>query len=361
MLVAKSPYRLAPSEMQELANQLKELQDKCFIQPSHSPWGAPVLFVKKKDVKGRTRSPPEDNLRVAREREDRGKVIAYASRQLKVHEKNYTTHDLELGVVVFAFKIWRHYLYGTKSVIYTDHRSLQHIFDQKELNMRQRQIDQVCSFPTYSRRLQDGKLARIYINEVAEVGKSQLICLEIVQEKIEKIIQIKERLKTARDRQKSYADNRPKPLKFNVGNQVLLKISPWKGVLSSIHDTFHMYPKKFLEDANLHVPLEEIKINDILHFIEEPIEIMDREVKKLKPVSNKKGVSTNGKNKQVEVSRQEVSNSNLFDALNSIRNDDDLDRIDKLERQILDGKIMFEDDDGNPVVPTCIVDSESGV
>ncbi|GKF15196.1 putative reverse transcriptase domain-containing protein [Tanacetum coccineum] len=68
----------------------------------------------------------------------RGKVIAYASRQLKTHEKNYTTHDLELGAVVFALKTWRHYLYGTKSVIYTDHKSFQHIFDQKELNMRQR-------------------------------------------------------------------------------------------------------------------------------------------------------------------------------------------------------------------------------
>ncbi|GKC32604.1 putative reverse transcriptase domain-containing protein [Tanacetum coccineum] len=68
----------------------------------------------------------------------RGKVIAYASRQLKIHEKNYTTHDLELGAVVFALKTWRHYLYGTKSVIYTDHKSLQHIFNQKELNMRQR-------------------------------------------------------------------------------------------------------------------------------------------------------------------------------------------------------------------------------
>ncbi|GKE52685.1 putative reverse transcriptase domain-containing protein, partial [Tanacetum coccineum] len=68
----------------------------------------------------------------------KGKVIAYASRQLKIHGKNYTTHDLELGAVVFALKIWRHYLYGIKSVIYTDHKSLQHIFSQKELNMRQR-------------------------------------------------------------------------------------------------------------------------------------------------------------------------------------------------------------------------------
>ncbi|GKD80879.1 putative reverse transcriptase domain-containing protein [Tanacetum coccineum] len=67
------------------------------------------------------------------------KVIAYASRQLKVHEKNYTTHDLELGAVVFALKMWRHYLYGTKCVVFTDHKSLQHILNQKELNMRQRQ------------------------------------------------------------------------------------------------------------------------------------------------------------------------------------------------------------------------------
>ncbi|GKB16620.1 putative reverse transcriptase domain-containing protein [Tanacetum coccineum] len=65
-------------------------------------------------------------------------VIAYASRQLKIHEKNYTTHDLELGAVVFALKIWRHYLYGAKCTVFTDHKSLQHILNQKELNMRQR-------------------------------------------------------------------------------------------------------------------------------------------------------------------------------------------------------------------------------
>ncbi|GJU23536.1 putative reverse transcriptase domain-containing protein [Tanacetum coccineum] len=68
----------------------------------------------------------------------REKVIAYASQQLKIHEKNYTTHDLELRSVVFALKIWRHYLYGTKCTVFTDHKSLQHILDQKELNMRQR-------------------------------------------------------------------------------------------------------------------------------------------------------------------------------------------------------------------------------
>ncbi|GKE21251.1 putative reverse transcriptase domain-containing protein [Tanacetum coccineum] len=68
----------------------------------------------------------------------RDKVIAYASRQLKIHEKNYTTHDLELGATVFSLKLWRHYLYGTKCMVFTDHKSLQHILNQKELNMRQR-------------------------------------------------------------------------------------------------------------------------------------------------------------------------------------------------------------------------------
>ncbi|KAJ9543867.1 hypothetical protein OSB04_023574 [Centaurea solstitialis] len=68
----------------------------------------------------------------------RGKVIAYASRQLKEQEKRYPTHDLELATVVFALKIWRHYLYGVKCQIFTDHKSLKYLFEQKELNMRQR-------------------------------------------------------------------------------------------------------------------------------------------------------------------------------------------------------------------------------
>ncbi|GKC20958.1 putative reverse transcriptase domain-containing protein, partial [Tanacetum coccineum] len=243
-LVAKSPYRLAPSEMEELSGQLKELQDKCFIRPSSSPWGAPVLFVKKKDgsfrmcidyrelnkltVKNRYPLPRIDDLfdqlqgsqffskidlrsgyhqlrvheddipktafrtryghfeftvmpfgltnapaifmdlmnRVCRPYLDKFVIVfiydilIYSKTQeehvehlsktfdsgeeqelafqtlkdklcnapvlalpdgpkdfvLKIHEQNYTTHDLELGAVVFALKIWRHYLYGTKSI-----------------------------------------------------------------------------------------------------------------------------------------------------------------------------------------------------------------------------------------------------
>ncbi|GKB28166.1 putative reverse transcriptase domain-containing protein [Tanacetum coccineum] len=138
-----------------------------------------------------------------------------------------------------------------------------------------------------------------------EVGESQLIRPEIVQETTENIIQIKERLKTARDHHKSYVDKRRKPLEFKVGGMVLLKgklapryVGPFEIVervgpvayrlslpqeLSCIHDTFHVSNlKKCLANTDLHVPLEEIKIDEQLYFIEEPIEIVDREVKKLK-------------------------------------------------------------------------------
>ncbi|GKA53300.1 putative reverse transcriptase domain-containing protein, partial [Tanacetum coccineum] len=208
--VVKSPYRLAPSEMQELYGQLQELQDKDkFV----------IIFIDDILIYSKTKEDHEVHLRLVIEllRKEKlyakfskcefwlqevhflghvvnqsgihldpgveqeeafqtlknimcdapilslpdgveyfvvycdasnqrlgcvlmktNKVIAYASRQLKFYEKNYTTHDLELGAVEFALKTWRHYLYGTKSVIYTDHKSFQHIFDQKELNMRQR-------------------------------------------------------------------------------------------------------------------------------------------------------------------------------------------------------------------------------
>nr|GFA08765.1 putative reverse transcriptase domain-containing protein [Tanacetum cinerariifolium] len=308
----------------------------------------------------------------------REKVIAYGSRQLKVHEKNYTTYDLELGAVVFALKIWRHYLYGTKCTMFTDHKSLQHILDQKELIMRQcrwlellsdydceiryhpgkanaeamkpenlksedvggmlienskdpkkprkeklepRADETLCLnnriwLPCYGelrtlimhesyklkysihpgsdKMYQDMKLLywwpnmkadiATYVNKClmclkvkaehqkpsgllafqkamgtqldmstayhpetggqskrtiqtledmlrAYVGDAQLTGLELIHETTEKIVQIKQRIQAARDRQKGYADVRRKPLKFQVGDRVLLKVSPWKGVV----------------------------------------------------------------------------------------------------------------------------------
>nr|GEW16265.1 putative reverse transcriptase domain-containing protein [Tanacetum cinerariifolium] len=151
-----------------------------------------------------------------------------------------------------------------------------------------------------------------------EVGEGQLIGPELVHETTEKISQIKDRLKVARDRQKSYADKKRKPLEFSVGDYVLLKVSPWKGVvrfgkkgklaprfvgpfeiiekeglvtyrldlpeeLNGVHDTFHVSNlKKCLADPILQVPLDEIRVDAQLNFVEEPVEILKRDFKKLK-------------------------------------------------------------------------------
>ncbi|GKA81192.1 putative reverse transcriptase domain-containing protein [Tanacetum coccineum] len=152
----------------------------------------------------------------------------------------------------------------------------------------------------------------------AEVGQVQLTGPEIVQETTEKVIQIKQRMQAARDRQKSYADLKRKPMEFQVGDRVMLKVSPWKGVvrfgkrgklnpryvgpfkvlekvgsvayklelpqeLSRVHNTFHVSNlKKCYSDEPLAVPLEGLHVDDKLRFVEEPVEIMDREVKRLK-------------------------------------------------------------------------------
>ncbi|GJY81068.1 putative reverse transcriptase domain-containing protein [Tanacetum coccineum] len=168
----------------------------------------------------------------------REKVIAYASRQLKPHEENYTTHDLELGALIFALKIWRHYLYGTKCTIFTNHKSLQHILRQKELNMRQRRwlelladYDcEICYHPGKENVVADALSRKKQIKPLrcrspvcwAEVGDSQLTGPEIIQETTEKIVQIRQRLQAARDRQRSYANIRRKPLEFQVGDRVML-------------------------------------------------------------------------------------------------------------------------------------------
>ncbi|GJR74480.1 putative reverse transcriptase domain-containing protein [Tanacetum coccineum] len=151
-----------------------------------------------------------------------------------------------------------------------------------------------------------------------EVGEAQILGPELIQETTEKIIQIKQRMQAARDRQKSYADLKRKPMEFQVGDKVMLKVSPWKGVvrfgkrgklnpryvgpfkvlekvgevayklelpeeLSRVHNTFHVSNlKKCHADEPLAVPLDGLHLDDKLHFVEEPVEIVDREVKRLK-------------------------------------------------------------------------------
>ncbi|GKE81297.1 hypothetical protein Tco_1551297, partial [Tanacetum coccineum] len=151
-----------------------------------------------------------------------------------------------------------------------------------------------------------------------KVGEAQTLGPELIQETTEKIIQIKQRMQAARDRQKSYANLKRKPMEFQVGDKVMLKVSPWKGVvrfgkrgklnpryvgpfkvlekvgevayklelpeeLSRVHNTFHVSNlKKCHADEPLAVPLDGFHLDDKLHFVEEPLEVVGREVKRLK-------------------------------------------------------------------------------
>nr|GEV48131.1 putative reverse transcriptase domain-containing protein [Tanacetum cinerariifolium] len=302
----------------------------------------------------------------------KGKAIAYASRQLKIHEKNYTTHALELGAVVFALKTWRHYLYGTKSVIYKDHKSLQHIFDQKELNMRQRRWielfnDYECEIHYHPGKANVSKafkeenapaerlhgldqqmekkedkslyfMDRIWVPLVRGVrtiimdeahktrysmhpgadkmyhnlrdmywwpGMKRDIATSRLTVYITFLANITESFRDAIGYEYGLSSLRQMDKHCIEGNVGLLfcglkleKAGPFEILerirpvayrlrlpeeLSSVHDTFHVSNlKKCLADANLHVPLEEIKIDKTLCFVEEPVEIIDREVKSLK-------------------------------------------------------------------------------
>ncbi|GKG03887.1 hypothetical protein Tco_0314274, partial [Tanacetum coccineum] len=125
----------------------------------------------------------------------------------------------------------------------------------------------------------------------AEVGEAQLTGLELIQETTEKIILVKQRMQAAHDRQKSYADRKRKQMEFEVGDRVMLKVSPWKGVVRlelpqefiRVHHTFHVSNlKKCYADEPLVMPLEGIYVDDKLQFVEEPVEIMEQEIKRLK-------------------------------------------------------------------------------
>ncbi|GJS56312.1 putative reverse transcriptase domain-containing protein [Tanacetum coccineum] len=286
-----------------------------------------------------------------------------------------------MGAVVFALKTWRHYLYGTKSVIYTDHKSLQHIFDQKELNMRQRRwielfSDYECEIryhPSKTNIVADAlsrkervkpKRVRAMAMTIQSGVKGMILAAqsEAFKEEstpTERLHGLEQQMERKEDESLYFMDRTWVPLVGGVRTIIMdeahktrlsrsssgydtnwvivdrltksahflairedykmekfariyideivaghgvpvLIISDRSGIftsrighvayrlrlpqeLSSVHDTFHVPNlKKCLADANLHVPLDEIKIDKTLHFVEEPIEIMDHEVKSLK-------------------------------------------------------------------------------
>ncbi|GKC26754.1 putative reverse transcriptase domain-containing protein, partial [Tanacetum coccineum] len=303
----------------------------------------------------------------------REKLIAYASRQLKVHEENYTTHDLELGVVKELNLRQRRWIkllsdydceiryhpgkenvmadalsrkerdkpLRVRALMMTVHNNLpkqirqgrasETVWQQPEIPVWKWEritMDFVSGLP----RTPSGyDMIWVIIDRLtksahflpmkktdSEVGDNQLTGPELICDTIEKIVQIKNRLLAARSRQKSYADKRAKPLEFEVDDMVLLKVSPWKGAvrfrksgklgpryigpfkilarvgpvaytlelpeeLKGIHSTFHVLNlKKCLAEGDIVVPIDEIQLDDKLHMIEEPVEVVDREVKRLK-------------------------------------------------------------------------------
>ncbi|GKD22055.1 putative reverse transcriptase domain-containing protein [Tanacetum coccineum] len=323
----------------------------------------------------------------------REKVIAYSSRRLKVHEENYTTHDLELGAVVFALRLWRHYLYGTNFgnrvwlsrfgglgdlVMHESHKSKYSIHPgsdkmyqdlkmlywwpnmkadiatyvskcltcakvkvehQKPSGLLQQPeipvwkweritMEFVSGLPRTPKSVGDesgyeyrlppsngwskrkdntntGRYVASFINAApyealyerkcrspvcwSEVGDSQLTGPKLIRDRTEKIVQIKKCLLTARSRQKSCRDKRLKPLEFEVGDMILARVGlvaytlELPEELKGIHSTFHVSNlKKCLAEGDIVVPMKEIQLDDKLHLIKEPLEIVDREVKRLK-------------------------------------------------------------------------------
>ncbi|GJQ94267.1 putative reverse transcriptase domain-containing protein [Tanacetum coccineum] len=413
---ARAPYRLAPSEMKELAEQLQELTDKGFIRPSSSPWGAPVLFVKKKDgsfrmcidyrelnkltVKNRYPLPRIDDLfdqlqgsecmanvvadaLSRKEREplrvralvmtiglDLPKQILNAQAQKQENWRTQrrmlretdpldklarmylkevvTKHGIPVSIICdrdprFSSNFWKSLqkALGTSldmSTAYhpeTDGQSERTIQTLEDM-LRACVIDfgngWVKHLPlvefsynnSYHASIKAAPFEALYGRKCrspvcwAEVGQVQLTGPELVQETTERIIQVKQRMQAARDRQKSYANLKRKPMEFQVGDKVMLKVSPWKGVvrfgkrgklnpryvgpfkvlkkvgtvayklelpqeLSRVHNTFHVSNlKKCYSDDPLVVPLGGLQVDENLHFVEEPVEIMDREVKQLR-------------------------------------------------------------------------------
>ncbi|GJR54561.1 F-box domain containing protein [Tanacetum coccineum] len=276
MSVVKSRYRLAPLEMEELSEQLRELQNKVLE----------LLRKEKLYVKVASVRAVSEELEIWSKRMI---LVPQVRRSSKAHTRrkaSWVRLTYEKGKEVESL-----YPYGSymSSAVGNDENG----------------------------RMDEAHCIRSHVLWV-EIRESSLIGPYLVQETTDKAVLIKEKLKAARDRQKSYADNRRKPLEFEVGDRVMLTVSPWKGVirfgkngklalryvgpfeiferiglvayqmrlpeeLSGVYYTFHVSNlKKCLADASLLVPLDEIKVDKTLPFVEEAVENSDREVKKFK-------------------------------------------------------------------------------
>ncbi|GJR58450.1 putative reverse transcriptase domain-containing protein [Tanacetum coccineum] len=308
MPVAKSPNCLAPTKMQELSNQLKELQEKGFIRPSSSPWGAPVLFVKKKDgsfrtcidyrelnkltIKNRYPLPRIDDLfdqlQGSRTRPYLDKFFIFFIDEILIYSKSEEEREFYLKLILELLE--KEKLFGKffKCEFWLqEDRFLGHVVNsgkhQKPSGLLQQaeipewiwenitmdfimkllrtssghdaiwvivnRLTKSMHFLPNREEIQDGNICKVVHQRDhakarkcrtpiawAEVGESKLIGLEIVRESIDKIVQIKERLKAARNCQKSYADNQQKLLEFSVADKVLLKVSPRKGAFIGTPD-----------------------------------------------------------------------------------------------------------------------------
>ncbi|GJR71513.1 putative reverse transcriptase domain-containing protein [Tanacetum coccineum] len=356
-LVARAPYRLAPSEMKELSEQLQELSKKGFIRPSSSPWGAPVLFVKKKDgsfrmcidyrelnkltVKNLYLLPRIDDLfdqlqgsniyskidlrssyhqlRVREQNIPKAinfqnsrwseKVIPMILRQLKVHEKNFTTHGFELGSNDPLDKLARLDLnrivarHGIPASIICDRdgrftsnfwKSFQKALGTDIRWVKHLPLAEFSYNNSYHASIKAAPYEALYGRKCrspvcwAEVREAQLTGPELIQETTEKIVLIKQRMQAAQDRQKSYADWMRETLEFRtVRDRVMLKVSPWKGVVRfgkrGKLNPRYVEPFKVLAPNNVYAVLRTIgpavrrnsSCQICIQFVEEPVEIME--------------------------------------------------------------------------------------
>nr|GEX58568.1 hypothetical protein [Tanacetum cinerariifolium] len=345
--VARAPYRLAPSEMNIIDSQ-GLLVDPANIEAVIN-WASPTTPTEKL-YEASILALPEgnDDFVVYYDASHQGlgavlmqreKVIAYASPQLKPHEENYTTHDLELVAVVFALKIWRHYIYGTKCTVFTDHKSLQHILDQKELNMRRRRwLELLVDYDSQTKAIKEENIKAEnlrgmdkafekcpdgtrciknqswlpffeYIGKCSTCSRVKAECQKPSGLLIVTVISHPDSGNHYKMIWRSYANIRRNPLEFQVVDRVMLKASPRKGVirfekqgklnpryigpfkileriglvayklklaeeLSNVHSIFYIYNlKKCLFYESLVIPMKEIRLDNKLNFVEEPMEI----------------------------------------------------------------------------------------